>query len=77
MRISFFVSALLLGLVSWNATQSQVRSSGSSEIIASRALLSAQTEQKEDVEPHRGSGRRRFHGEVLREDLGEFGFYQS
>ncbi|MGC9503345.1 heterocyst-inhibiting protein PatX [Baaleninema sp.] len=67
MRISLFLSALLLGLV-WNSAQPQ---SHLSEEMASRALLSAQTEQKDDLEPHRGSGRRRFREDVPSSISGE------
>ncbi|MDC0831818.1 hypothetical protein CKA32_007060 [Geitlerinema sp. FC II] len=67
MRISLLLSALLLGFV-WNSAQPQSRLS---EETVSRAFLSAQTEQKDDLAPHRGSGRRRLREDVPSSILGE------
>lgn len=68
MRIPLIFSALLL-----SAFSVQFKSSfDTSETRISYALLSAQTEQKDDIAPHRGSGRRRSHQTISAEDLGEF-----
>ncbi|MBO9997601.1 MAG: hypothetical protein J7641_01115 [Cyanobacteria bacterium SID2] len=67
MRSAVFLSALLLGLV-WQSAQPKTQWS---ETFSSRALLSAQTEQKDDVEPHRGSGRRRYREDVPSSISGE------
>ncbi len=60
MRSSLVLSALLLGLGSSFASFSQPSKSTEFDSVAYRGFLSAQTEQKDEVQPHRGSGRRRF-----------------
>lgn len=71
MRSSLVLSALLLGLGSSFASFSQQSKSPESDVIAYRGFLSAQTEQKDEVQPHRGSGRRRFQSNQNGHEAGE------
>ncbi|KPQ40036.1 MAG: heterocyst-inhibiting protein PatX [Phormidium sp.] len=71
MRSSLVLSALLLGLGSSFANFSQSSKSTEFDSVAYRGFLSAQTEQKDEVQPHRGSGRRRFQSNHTGLDMGE------
>jgi hypothetical protein len=71
MRSSLVLSALLLGLGSSFASFSQQSKSPEFDSVAYRGFLSAQTEQKDEVEPHRGSGRRRFQSNDHGSEMGE------
>lgn len=71
MRSSLVLSALLLGLGSSFASFSQPSKSTEFDSVAYRGFLSAQTEQKDEVQPHRGSGRRRFQSHDNGSEMGE------
>ncbi|OAB59751.1 hypothetical protein AY600_05170 [Phormidium willei BDU 130791] len=71
MRSSLVLSALLLGLGSSFANVSQPSKSTEFDSVAYRGFLSAQTEQKDEVQPHRGSGRRRFQSNHNGLEMGE------
>ncbi|MCC5896595.1 MAG: hypothetical protein JJU32_01585 [Phormidium sp. BM_Day4_Bin.17] len=71
MRNSLVLSALLLGLSSSVAPVPEIAEEANPEQVAFRGFLSAQTEQKDEVEPHRGSGRRRFQPDAHQDQSGE------
>ncbi|USR90965.1 hypothetical protein NEA10_19420 [Phormidium yuhuli AB48] len=71
MRHSLLLSALLLGLGSSLTAAPQITEEPNAEQVAFRGFLSAQTEQKDEVEPHRGSGRRRFQPDTNQHQPGD------
>ncbi|TVR12049.1 MAG: hypothetical protein EA395_06605 [Phormidium sp. GEM2.Bin31] len=77
MRNSLLLSALLLGLGSSLTTVTQITEEPNADQVAFRGFLSAQTEQKDEVEPHRGSGRRRFQPDSHRQQQGESFIFEN
>lgn len=77
MRNSLLLSALLLGLGSSLTMAPQITEESNAEQVAFRGFLSAQTEQKDEVEPHRGSGRRRFQSDRHLQHQGESFIFQN